>query len=212
MKNFIFLIVLMWFFGSSMSQETIKLYNVNSESNFNSKVKGLNTYRKISVELRNNGSSEKKISIPCGTYFENGNSNEQSLVVLFEETFTIDAGSVRNVELITACMDASKASPSGHTNWTIENDKGLGDLIRFYHFNRPTIALMTNPEYHSTEEKQQSFLQMAVWAYYDCDEDKIVDFATKYMFEGERELAQEFVSNTLPLIEVFTVFYKNVNR
>ena len=198
--------------SSAISQETIELYNVDNYGNINTDVRGLNTYRKIKVTLSNNSSSDKKINIACGTFFENGHTNEQSLVVLFKDRVYLDGNDRESVELTTACMDASKASPSGHSNWTIKNDKGLGDLIRFYHENRPMIALMTSSDQHSTKEKQINFLQMAVWAYYDCEEDKIVNFATEYMFDGDRQAAQEFVDLTLPMIKIFTDLYKSTNR
>ena len=74
------------------------------------------------------------------------------------------------------------------------------------------IALMTASDQHSTKEKQINFLQMAVWAYYDCEKEKIIDFSTEYMFDGDRELAQEFVELTLPMIQIFTDLYKSTNR
>lgn len=205
-------LALVMFLSSAISQETVELFNVDNFSNINADVRGLNTYRKIKVNLSNTGSSDKKINISCGTFFENGNTNEQSLVVLFKDRTYLDGNERSSVELTTACMDASKASPSGHSNWTIENDKGLGDLIRFYHSNRSMIAMMTSSDQHSTREKQINFLQMAVWAYYDCEESKIVDFSTKYMFDGNRQDAQDFVDITLPMIKIFTELYKSTNR
>ena len=46
--------------------------------------------RILGVNLSNNGSSDKKINISCGTFFENGNTNEQSLVVLFKDRVYLD--------------------------------------------------------------------------------------------------------------------------
>ena len=211
-KRAISALALVMLLSSAISQETIELFNVDNFSNINADARGLNTYRKIKVNLSNTGSSDKKINISCGTFFENGNTNEQSLVVLFKDQVYLDGNERSSIELITACMDASKASPSGHSNWTIENDKGLGDLIRFYHSNRSMIALMTSSDQHSTKEKQINFLQIAVWAYYDCEEDKMVDFSAKYMFDGNRQDAQDFIDVTLPMIKIFINLYKSTNR
>ena len=206
------LIVCTMLFLNAFGQQSVELYNIGSHDNLNAEALGLNTYRKIKVNLSNSGSSDKKINIPCGTFFENGNPSEQGLVVLFKEKVNLGANASTSIELTTACMDASKAAPSSHSNWTIKNDKGLGDLIRYYHSNRSTIALMTGNEHHSTREKQINFLQMAVWSYYDCDRKHIVNFATDYMFDGDRDSAESFVDTTLPLIRIFTNLYKTANR
>ena len=197
---------------SAKTQQNIELYNLNSYNNFNATVNSLGTYRNISVNVNNGTSSSKNINVSCGTFFENNRTSEQSLVVLFKETEYLSSRGSKNIKLTTACMDASKSVPSNHSNWKIKNDKGLGDLIRFYHLNRPMIGMMTDPNLHSTKEKQINFLQMAVWAYYDCDKNKIIDFSTKYMFDGDRQAAEEFVNLTIPMIKTFIAYYKASNR
>ena len=49
---------------------------------------------------------------------------------------------------------------------------------------------------------------MAVWTYYKCDKSHIVDFSAKYMFDGDKEAAEQYVEVTYPLIEVFIENYK----
>ena len=196
----------------SFSQTSKYVYDINDDSDIKVTCQSINSYKSIRVDFQNRSSQNYNIEIPCGTYFENGRTNEQNLVVLFKENTELDSRQRQSVELITACMDAGKASPSSHSNWDIKNDRALGDLIRFYHTNKSIVSMMTGPEFHSTKQKQIDFLQMSVWAYFNADKKHILNFATKYMFEGNKEQAEFFVDTTLPLIQIFNTYYKSLNK
>ena len=51
---------------------------------------------------------------------------------------------------------------------------------------------------------------MCVWIYYDADKKQILDFATKYMFDGNKNQAQLFVDSFYPLAVSFINLYKSM--
>ena len=193
-------------------QNEFKLYDYSLNENADISVLSVSSYRKVNISLKNKTYSNFSVDVPCGTVFENSISGEQNLVVLFQETVYLDSKERKSREIITACMDASKRAPTNHSRWTIDNDKALGDLIRFYHNNVSIVSMMTGAEHHSTKAKKAAFLQMSVWAYFDADKKHILSFATKYMFNGNKEEAELFVDATLPLIKIFTNYYKGFNK
>ena len=155
------------------SQSEYKLYNFPF-SKVSANYQSINSYKKIEANLKNKSSDNLSIDVPCGTVFKNSNPGEQNLVVIFRETIYLDAKERRSREITTACMDASKRAPTNHGNWTVDNDRAIGDLIRFYHNNISIVSIMTGPEHHATKEKKAAFLQMSVWAYYDADKKYIL--------------------------------------
>ena len=197
---------------NSFSQNTYELFDISSNDNVKVEVNSNNGYKSVHLEIYNKSNESILVDVPCGTYFQNRRSNEQNLVVLYEEKLSLDKRSRKSVNLVTACMDADKSSPSSHSEWNIQNDRALGDLIRFYHGNKAIVSMMTNPKFHETKQQQTDFLQMSVWAYFDAEKKHILNFATKYMFDGNREEAEFFVDSTLPLIQLFTTYYKNMNK
>ena len=191
-----------------IGQSSFSLKDIDRQTNLSYSFTNNGTYRNMNVAINNRSSSTKKAKVECGTVFKNMNSSEQSLVVIFYDELSIYSGNRSSVKVITACMDAAKRVPSSLSNWTIDYDEGIGRLIEYYHSFRPTIALLTGPEHHSTKEKQINFLQMAVWTYYKCDQSHIIDFSAKYMFDGDKEAAKQYVEITYPLIQVFIENYK----
>ena len=49
------------------------------------------------------------------------------------------------------------------------------------------IALATGNDHHETQLKDIDFCK-CVWIYYDADKKKIIDFATKHLFDGGKPL------------------------
>lgn len=206
-KNIIFLIFTListCLFG----QSTFSIKDIDRQTNLTYSFTNNGTYRNMNVVINNRSSITKKAKVECGTIFKNSNSSEQNLVVLFYDELSVNAGHQKSAVLVTACMDAAKRAPSSSSRWTIGYDQGIGRLIEYYHSFRPAVALLTGPEHHSTKEKQINFLQMAVWTYYKCDKSHIIDFSAKYMFDGDKEAAEQYVEVTYPLIEVFIENYK----
>ena len=197
---------------SAISQSSFSLKDIDRQSGIDYSIKNNGTYRNINVTINNRSSTSKKAKVECGTVFRNSNSSEQNLVVLFYDELSVNSGSQSSVRLVTACMDAAKGAPSSSSRWTIDYDQGVGRLIEYYHSFRPAVAMLTGPEHHSTKEKQINFLQMAVWTYYKCDKSHIVEFSAKYMFDGDKEAAEQYVEVTYPLIEVFIEQYKLVYK
>ena len=192
------------------AQSEVSLYRVAQRSDIIHQINNRSTYRSMDVEISNRSQSSKTIKVECGTVFKNHTTSEQSLVVIFPDEFMVPGSSTRSSSVTTACMDAAKSQPSSSSTWSIEFDAGIGQLIEFYHAFRPMISMLTGPEQHETKSNQIDFLQMAVWTYYKCDKSKIVDFSAKYMFDGDRELAQAYGDVTYPLIQLFIEHYKQV--
>ena len=86
----------------------------------------------------------------------------------------------------------------------------VGDLILYYHQNRAIVELMTGAEHHDTFEKRHNFLQMCVWIYYNAEKQQILNFATKYMFNGNKDQAKIFVDSFYPLAVSFINLYKSM--
>ena len=210
-KNTIFLIFTLMS-TCLIGQSTFSLKDIQRQSSVTYSLSNNGTYRNMNVAINNRSSITKKAKVECGTIFKNSNSSEQNLVVLFYDELSVNAGYQKSAILVTACMDAAKRAPSSSSSWTIDYDQGIGRLIEYYHSFRPMIAALTGPKHHETKEKQTHFLQMAVWSYYKCDKKHIVDFSAKYMFDGDREAAEQYVEVTYPLIELFIEQYKLVYR
>ena len=206
-KNTIFLIFTLMS-TCLIGQSTFSLKDIQRQSSVTYSLSNNGTYRNMNVAINNRSSITKKAKVECGTVFRNSNSSEQNLVVLFYDELSVNAGNQKSAVLVTACMDAAKRAPSSSSRWTIDYNQGIGRLIEYYHSFRPAVALLTGPEHHSTKEKQINFLQMAVWTYYKCDKSHIVDFSAKYMFDGDKEAAEQYVEVTYPLIVVFIENYK----
>jgi hypothetical protein len=51
---------------------------------------------------------------------------------------------------------------------------------------------------------------MCVWVYYNADKKQILDFATKYIFDGNKEEATLFVDAFYPLAVTFIEIYKSM--
>ena len=167
------------------------------------------TYKNMSVEVSNNTSDDMKILFPEGSVFINSTSTQQNLVIVFPEEFELSAGESKRIIVYTACMDPSKSAPSSSRNWTLSYEKKVGDLIRGYHDNRSMVEMMTGAEHHNTFDKRHNFLQMSVWVYYNADKQQILNFATQYMFDGNRQQASAFVDVFYPMAVLFINLYKS---
>ena len=51
---------------------------------------------------------------------------------------------------------------------------------------------------------------MCVWIYYNAEKQQILNFATKYMFNGNKDQAKIFVDSFYPLAVSFINLYKSM--
>ena len=88
------------------------------------------------------------------------------------------------------------------------NNRAIADMEVFLkeHSNGVVIFDSVN----STFDKRHNFLQMCVWVYYNADKKQILDFATKYLFDGNKEQATLFVDVFYPMSVTFINIYKSM--
>ena len=193
------------------AQDDKPFFNLNVDSQIDITATSEGTYKIINVEVSNFGSETVNVIFPEGGIFVNLDSTEQNLVILFYDKLSIGAGKSEEIVIGTACANPKRKIPSKRrTTWVYDYDAKVGDLIRYYHQNRGFIELMTGSEHHDSFDKRHNFLQMCVWVYYNADKKQILDFATKYLFEGDKEQAKLFVDVFYPLAVTFINIYKGL--
>ena len=193
------------------AQEDKAFFNLNLDSQIDVRSKSSGNYKIITVEVSNFGSATMTVHFPEGGIFVNLDSTEQNLMVLFYDKLVVAPGKTEEIVIGTACINPKRKAPKkGRTTWLYDYDKKVGDLIGFYHENRGLVELATGKEHHDSFEKRHNFLQMCVWVYYDADKKQIIDFATKYLFDGNRQSAIQFVDAFYPLAVTFINIYKSM--
>ena len=196
---------------SVFSQQDKAFFELNQDSQIDITATNDGTYKTIKVKVSNFGSETINVHFLEGGVFVNLDETEQNLVVLFYEKLVVAAGQTEEVVIATACANPKRKVPTkNRTTWKYDYDKKVGDLIRYYNENRGMVEMMTGAEHHDTFEKRHNFLQMCVWIYYNADKKQILDFATKYMFEGNREQATLFVEAFYPMAVSFINIYKSM--
>jgi len=210
MKTKLFLLAFLSIFNL-FAQDDKPFFNLNVDSQIDITATSQGTYKIINVEVSNFGSETVNVIFPEGGIFVNLDSTEQNLVILFYDKLSIGAGKSEEIVIGTACANPKRKIPSKRrTTWVYDYDAKVGDLIRYYHQNRGFIELMTGSEHHDSFDKRHNFLQMCVWVYYNADKKQILDFATKYLFEGDKEQAKLFVDVFYPLAVTFINIYKGL--
>ena len=193
----------------TVAQESNAFFQLNNDSDIDIRAVSSGSYKFIDVTLTNFSTSNKLVEFPLGGFFVNLDTTEQNLVVLFYDKITLDASSTAEIRIGTACANPNRKAPlKSRTTWVYDYDSKVGELLYYYHTNRPIVELFTGAEHHSTVEKRQNFLQMCVWCYYNADKSQIIDFATKYMFDGDKQAATDYVDVFYPLVITFIDFYK----
>ena len=209
--KFILILISVFSSLSVFSQKDKAFFELNHDSQIDIRAISSGSYKSITLEISNFGSEAVNIHFPEGGFFVNLDSTEQNLVVLFYDKILIPSGETQEVLIGTACANPKRKVPSNkRTTWVYDYDIKVGDLIRYYHENRDFIELITGAEHHETFEKRHNFLQMCVWVYYNADKKQILDFATKYIFDGNKEEATLFVDAFYPLAVTFIEIYKSM--
>jgi len=210
MKTKLFLLAFLSIFNL-FAQDDKPFFNLNVDSQIDITATSQGTYKIINVEVSNFGSETVNVIFPEGGIFVNLDSTEQNLVILFYDKLSIGAGKSEEIVIGTACANPKRKIPSKRrTTWVYDYDAKVGDLIRYYHQNRGFIELMTGSEHHDSFDKRHNFLQMCVWVYYNADKNQILDFATKYLFDGDKEQAKLFIDVFYPLAVTFINIYKGL--
>ena len=193
------------------AQEDKAFFELNTDSQIDITATSKGTYKVINVEVSNFGSETVNVHFPAGGVFVNLDETEQNLVVLFYDKLVVAAGKTEEILIGTACANPKRKVPiKNRTTWRYDYDEKVGDLIRYYHENRGFVELTTGAEHHDTFDKRHNFLQMCVWVYYNAEKKQILDFATKYLFDGNKEQATLFVDAFYPIAVTFINIYKSM--
>lgn len=162
------------------------------------KASGLNTYKQVSISVRNKTQDIIELNLKSGLFFVNPSSNQQSLITLESvDNITIQPNATFSKNIISACTNSGKGTPDASTAWPNEvAPKNLDKGIIFYDKNKDLIVnylKKKNPERYSTEEDQQAFLQVVIWTYLDNDYNDIITFLTTEVYGGNSNNAKSFL-------------------
>lgn len=195
----------------SLAQESKPFFQLNNDSDIDIRATSVGSYKFIDVTLTNFSRSNKVVEFPLGGFFLNLDTTEQNLVVLFYDQIKLDASSTSEIRIGTACANPNRKAPlKNRTTWVYDYDPKIADLLNYYHTNRSMVEIFTGAEHHSNVEKRQNFLQMCVWCYYNAEKSQIIDFATQYIFDGNKQDAINYVDVFYPLVVTFIDMYKQL--
>jgi len=160
-----------------------------------------NTYRKISLTIKNNRDYNIMVNIPSGSLFDNLVEHQQDLINLKNSSMNIMSNSFKTIELETACVDPNKASPSTN-NWNIyieipDNLSAVDGIPSFFenHENKLVwIDKMRKNKIFNTEESKKNFQQMVIWLMLDTDKSTMINFMSQYVYEGNYYKAELFIN------------------
>lgn len=176
----------------------LDLEDSNWQEKININASGLNTYKQVSISVRNNTQDIIELNLKSGLFFVNPSSNQQSLITLESvDNIMIQPNETFSKNIISACTNSGKGVPDASTAWPIEAaPKDLDKGIIFYNKNKDLIVnylKKRNSERFSTEEDQQAFLQVVIWTYLDNDYNDIITFLTTEVFSGNSNNAKSFL-------------------
>ena len=196
---------------TAFSQDNEAFYKLNNNSQIDIIATSSGSYKVIKVEISNFSSESVNVYFPPGGIFVNLDSTEQNLVLLFNKKVLIEAGKYKEISIGTACANPKRKVPrKNRRNWKFSYDQKVGGLINYYHENRPFVEMVTGSEHHNTFDKRHNFLQMCVWIYYNADKKHILDFATRYLFDGDKNQASLYIDVFYPIAVTFINIYKSL--
>lgn len=209
MKNLSLFCLYMLLSLGLFSQTEKAIFELYDSSDLDVRAKSNGSFESIDISIDNFSNKSYNVIVPLGTFLINRDTTEQNLVVVFYDNIAVKPNSKSSEILGVACADAGKKVPKkNRTTWDFGYDDSIGLLLEFYFDNQMMIALATGNDHHETQLKRHRFLQMCVWIYYDADKKKIIDFATKHLFDGDKEAATNYVDFYYPLVITFLDIYK----
>lgn len=194
-----------------LAQTDKYVFDLQTNPDLDVRAKSNGSFESIDLTIENFSNKTYKIHFPLGTFFINRDSAEQNLVVVFYDNITVSSNEKNYKSIGVACANANRKVPKkNRTTWDFGYDAKIGSLLDFYFENQTMIALATGSEHHETQLKRHRFLQMCVWVYYDADKQHIISFATKHLFDGDREAAEDYVDFYYPIVDTFLDIYKQL--
>tara|TARA_B100002052_G_C15834515_1_gene577066 strand:+ start:136 stop:786 length:651 start_codon:yes stop_codon:yes gene_type:complete len=202
------LIVIYLFSLSLFSQEDLPFFYLD-ESNVSIYSENKGKFKEMHVSLKNDSDKSVVVHFPNGGVFVNGNDAQQDLVVVISDNIKLAPGKSSDIKIYTVCASPGKQAPNyGNDSWTYSFDERIEPLLTFYSENRSVVELATGSEFHDTFEKRHNFLQMCVWVFYDAKEKDVLNFATKNLFNNNKERAQDYFDIFYPAAVTFIKLYK----
>lgn len=167
-----------------------------------------NGFRFAEFLVHNKSTTDKQVRFPYGVVLISADDKIQNLAILHEKEIAVAPGETTAVTIRSACMNPDRRSPpNGHDQWSIAQDKGMGELIRFFWQGQQFFKGVVAPEFLSTEDKQHQFIQAVIWVYFDASQEKMISFATKYIFK-DRAKAEQVIKSTYPAAKSLIDIYK----
>ncbi len=192
----------------SISQEDYAFFYLD-ESNVSIYSENKGNFKEMFVTLNNASDENVNIIFPPGGVFLNSNEDEQDLVIIIGDKINLDGNESDKIKIYTVCASPGKKSPSyGNDSWDYSWDERIAHLLNFYNSNRSMVELATGAEFHETFEKRHNFLQMCVWVFYDAKKSDVLNFATRNIFEGDKEKANSYFDLFYPTAVTFVTLYK----
>jgi len=160
---------------------------------------GQGTYTQLEVDVKNLTNKPLYIEINSGLNFNNPNPEAQSLIIIEkigvvsiqpDESYKKTANSV--------CTNVKLDIPGKETGWSnsANNDSKIDEILEVYGKYKPAITnwlQKKNPEKFSTEEDQQRFLQVLVWAYTGGQYQEILAMLAKDVYGGDTDKAKHWL-------------------
>lgn len=218
MKNFHFLIIGLILLASCSTNEQPNVTEKKitlSESDYNGaaitinqaiekgyasvSANGQGTYTKLEVTVNNLTNKQLNIELNSGLNFKNPNPEEQSLIIT-EKIGIVSIQPDEDFKKITSsvCTNVKLHVPGKETGWSnsINNDSKIDEILAMYGKYKPEITKWLqkkNPQKFATEEDQQRFLQVLVWAYTGGNYQEILEMLAKDVYGGDINKAKQWL-------------------
>jgi len=176
---------------------------------------GQGTFTKLEVNVENLTNSQLNIEINSGLNFKNPNPEEQSLITT-EKIGLINIQPNKNYKQITptVCTNVNLHIPSEEKGWSnnLINDSKIDEILEVYGKYKPQITnwlRKKNPEKFTSEENQQSFLQVLVWAYTGGEYKEILEMLAKDVYGGDINKAKQWLDGIYDQAKLISEYVKN---
>ena len=160
---------------------------------------GQGTFTHLEVNVKNLTNKPLNIEINSGLNFNNPNPDAQSLIII-EKIGVVSIQPDENFKQITnsVCTNVKLDIPGKETGWSnsSNNDSKIDEILEVYGKYKPEITKWLqkkNPEKFSTEEDQQRFLQVLVWAYTGGQYQEILEMLAKDVYGGDTNKAKQWL-------------------
>lgn len=181
--------------------KTFELKEAHAKDLVAIKANGLGTFRELEIFVLNKSAHDLKLNVPSGLFFENPDSNAQSLLTCKKiGNIEIKQNDSFKLKIASVCTNVQLHIPGFLKNWKfIPNYKGgIDEILSFYgnhEFAINTWLKKKNPEKFETETQRQLFLQVVIWAEEGGNYAQILAMLKNDVFQGDINKAKEWLDS-----------------